>query len=114
MNIKSKYIHHQIKHVFCGLDGTLFGSSLTISPIVVKAINSLPNTIGFSICTARGAKEAFSLIDKLKLYAPQIVENGATVIMPSGTILRQYCLSEKEAFEIIRLLSHYSIWKKSA
>lgn len=101
-----------VRHIFCDLDNTLVGSTLSISQKLVKDINNLPKTIGFTICTARGSMESASIIQKLKLKSPQIFENGATVMLPKGIILRQIFLSEKDARGIINSLKIYHVWKK--
>lgn len=63
----------EIKHIFCDLDGALFGQNLRISPRVKKAVNSLPNDMGFSIATARAQSEAFPILEGLRLKGPQIL-----------------------------------------
>ncbi|MEK7078922.1 MAG: HAD-IIB family hydrolase [Patescibacteria group bacterium] len=105
--IQTKY-----KHIFCDLDGTLFGKNLIVSPEVVNKVNQISQKVGFSICTARGQVEAFPILTNIKLISPQIIENGATVITPEGKILRQFSIPLDIAPNIIRFLSDFKIWKK--
>src|SRR3989339_638691 len=99
------------KHVFCDLDGTLFGKDLVVSDRVAGVVNGLGET-GFSICTARGSSEAFPLLDKIRLTSPSILENGATIFSADKQVLRQNFLNEDEVMSIVEILGKYSVWKK--
>jgi HAD superfamily hydrolase (TIGR01484 family) len=101
------------KHIFCDLDNTLFGKDLIVSDVVVDTINRLHGKVGFSICTARGASEAFPLLEKVILTAPQIVENGATVMLSNGEILQRTFLAESDAQSLIQYLVTCNVWKKA-
>src|SRR3989338_10338079 len=91
------YFNYMHKHIFCDLDNTLFGKDLKVSEPVIEAINRISDTVGFSICTARGSSEAFPLLEGIKLSGPQILENGATVMDAKGNILRRVFLDENDA-----------------
>lgn len=106
------------RQIFCDLDNTIVTKSsdgLTIPAKVVAAINALPATVGFSICSARCLEEVEEIgnYPKISLRSPMILENGATVRTPDGTIISQSFLPEDETSRIISYLKKYSdIWKK--
>lgn len=105
------------RHVFCDLDHTIAtykDGKLHIPSSVVTSINELDTNIGFSVSTARCLEEMNEIegMSDITFRSPLILENGAVILAPDMTVIKQHVLAENVVTDLIQYFNKFEIWKK--
>lgn len=105
------------RYVFCDLDHTIayfMDGKLQIPSSVVASINELDSNIGFSISTARCLEEMNEIvgISDISFRSPLILENGAVILAPDLSVIKQRVLPENVISDLIQYFNKFEIWKK--